>query len=212
MRAVNLLPLDARYQKKWWAADALPASPKRILAGGGIVAAVLALSLVGAYVLQSSIVNDRRATLTGLQQEVSVAEAQAAVIRSAQESVRARLAASTSVTSRRIVWEKVLRDLSRVLPPNVYLQALNAASPTPTATPASPAGAAAAAPAGGAPTAFTVTGTTSSQPAVALVLDRLALLPWLTDVTLQSSSRGGAESGGVTFTIGANFNAAGGTG
>ena len=38
MRAVNLLPLDARYEKKWWSADAVPASPRRILAGGGIVA------------------------------------------------------------------------------------------------------------------------------------------------------------------------------
>ena len=60
MRAVNLLPADATYHKRWWGAETLPGSPKRILAGGGIVAAVLALSLIGAYILQSSIVADRR--------------------------------------------------------------------------------------------------------------------------------------------------------
>lgn len=204
MRAVNLLPLDARYRKRWWAADAVPASPKRILAGSAIVAAVLALSLAGAYVLQTSIVDDRRTTLEELQQQVGAAEAEASVIRAQQDGARARLAAFTAVTSRRITWEKVLRDLSRVLPPNVFLQTLSATSPTPSAVAVTATGAV--------PTAFSVTGSTSSQPAVALVLDRLALLPWLSAVTLQSSSRGAAESGGVSFTISANFNSAGGTG
>ena len=200
MRAVNLLPLDARYEKKWWSADAVPASPKRILAGAGILAAVLALSLVGAYLLQKSIVEDRQATLTGLSQQVAVAEAEAAVIRAAQDNAQARFSAFSSVVSGRIIWEKVLRDLSRVLPPNAYLSTLSASSPTSsTATPA-----------GGVPIAFSVAGSTSSQPAVALVLDRLALLPWLSDVTLQSSTRAGV--GDVAFTIGAVLNSTGVTG
>ena len=205
MRAVNLLPADASYHKRWWAGETLSGSPKRILAGGGIVAAVLALSLVGAYILQSSIVTDRRETLTELQPDVTTAEAEAAAIRAQQESVNARLAAFTSVTASRITWEKILRDLSRVLPPNAFLQTLTATSPT-TAV-AAPTG-----DTGTVPTAFSVTGFTSSQPAVALVLDRLALLPWLADVTLQSSSRVGAETAGVTFTISANFVPSGGTG
>jgi Tfp pilus assembly protein PilN len=197
MRAVNLLPLEARYRKKWWAADAVPASPKRILAGGGIVAAVLAASLAVAYMLQHSIVNDRRTTLAGLEQKVVVAEAQAAVIRAQQDNAAARLAAFTSVTSTRITWEKVLRDLSRVLPPNAVLQTLAANTP----------GAAAAAGGG-----FSVTGSTSSHPAVALVLDRLALLPWLSTVTLQSSTRTGGDAAGVTFTISATLTPTGATG
>jgi Tfp pilus assembly protein PilN len=197
MRAVNLLPLDARYEKKWWSADAVPASPKRILAGAGILAAVLALSLLGAYLLQKSIVEDRQATLGEVSQQVAVAEAEAAVIRAAQDNAQARFSAFSSVVSGRIIWEKVLRDLSRVLPPNAYLSTLTASSPTSST----------AAPAGGVPIAFSVAGSTSSQPAVALVLDRLALLPWLSDVTLQSSTRAGV--GDVAFTIGAVFNSTG---
>jgi Tfp pilus assembly protein PilN len=196
MRAVNLLPLEARYRKRWWAADAVPASPQRILAGGGILALVLAVSLGAAYMLQKSIVEDRETTKAGLEQKVAVAEAEAAQIRAEQDSAQARLTAFTTVTSSRITWHKVLRDLSRVLPPNAFLNSL-------TASAVAPAGA------GAAPTAFTLAGSTSSQPAVALVLDRLALLPWLSDVTLQSSTR--AETG-VSFTISANFVATGITG
>jgi Tfp pilus assembly protein PilN len=196
MRAVNLLPLEARYRKRWWAADAVPASPQRILAGGGILAAVLALSLGGAYMLQKSIVEDRETTKAGLEPRVAAAEAEAAQIRAQQDNAQARLAAFTTVTSSRITWHKVLRDLSRVLPPNAYLSNLTASAAAPAA-------------AGTAPTAFTIAGSTSSQPAVALVLDRLALLPWLSDVTLQSSTRGET---GVTFTIGANFVPTGTTG
>lgn len=206
MRAVNLLPLEARYRKRWYAADAVPASPKRILAGGGIVVAVLALSLAGAYLLQRSIVEDRRTTLAALEQKTVAAEAEAAVIRAQQDAAAARLASFTSVTSTRIIWEKVLRDLARVLPPNAFLATLTATSPTPSAA------AAAAATTGAVPTAFTVSGTTSSQPAVALVLDRLALLPWLSTVTLQSSTRSAGDAGGVTFTISANLTPTGATG
>jgi Tfp pilus assembly protein PilN len=196
MRAVNLLPLEARYRKRWWAADAVPASPQRILAGGGILALVLAVSLGAAYILQKSIVEDRETTKAGLEQKVAAAEAEAARIRALQDSAQARLTAFTTVTSTRITWDKVLRDLSRVLPPNAFLNSLAASA-------AGPAGA------GTAPTAFTIAGSTSSQPAVALVLDRLALLPWLSDVTLQSSTR---SETGVTFTMSANFVAIGITG
>ena len=197
MRAVNLLPADAQFQKKWWAADAVPASPRRILAGGGIVAAVLALSLLGAYILQRSIVNDRRETLAELTQEVTTAEVRAAAIRTQQDELQAQLAAFTTVTSARIRWEKVVDELALVVPDNAFLESLNVASPTASSSSA------------GAAATFTVTGTTSSQPAVALVLERLALLPWLSGVTLQSSTRGGAV---VNFTIGATVVSTGVTG
>jgi len=44
---------------------------------------------------------------------------------------------------------------------------------------------------------------------VALVLDRLALLPWLSNVTLQSSTRGDGVSP-VQFSIQAGFTGTGG--
>ena len=49
---------------------------------------------------------------------------------------------------------------------------------------------------------------------VALVLDRLASLPWLSNVTLVSSTSGGTSgttlSSGDTFTVTAGFNPNGG--
>ena len=56
---------------------------------------------------------------------------------------------------------------------------------------------------GAAPTGFVVTGTAPSQAAVARTLDRLALIPALADVTLQSTQR--ADKKALQFTIGANL-------
>jgi Tfp pilus assembly protein PilN len=65
---------------------------------------------------------------------------------------------------------------------------------------------------GSAPTAFVVTGRTSSQRSVARIIDRLSVLPWLSDVSLQQSTRGETGNGGLTvqFTIGANLSSIGG--
>ena len=46
---------------------------------------------------------------------------------------------------------------------------------------------------------FSIVGTTTSHDRVALILDRLALLPWLSNVALQSSTRSGNSD---SFTIG----------
>ncbi len=61
---------------------------------------------------------------------------------------------------------------------------------------------------------FSATGVASSHVKVALVLDRLASLPWLSNVTLVSTANGGASgttlSRGDTFTVTAGFNPNGG--
>jgi Tfp pilus assembly protein PilN len=89
-------------------------------------------------------------------------------------------------------------DLGRVLPTGVTLTSLSASGPTPTAAPAAPAAA----------STFTIAGETSSHVRVATVLDRLAVLPWLSDITLQSSTRSGVSD---TFTIGATYVGGGGS-
>jgi Tfp pilus assembly protein PilN len=119
--------------------------------------------------------------------------------------------AVTEVNSKRITWEQVLRDLSRVLPANVWLQNLQAQSPTPTVA-SSTTAASTTTMTGSTPTAFVVSGYTSSQKGVARVIDRLSVLPWLSDVSLQQSTRADTPSGGkaVQFTIGANLSSTGG--
>jgi Tfp pilus assembly protein PilN len=208
MRSVNLLPADA-YATGFWAGGGGRGATKRALIGSGAAVGLAVALLGGAVVYESGVVNDRRDTLAQVEQQLAVAEADAAAVRAAQASAQARLAAVKAVASQRVAWETVLTDLADVLPENVRLQTLQATK----AGVVGVAAIAAPAPAAGAavPTGFTVTGSAGSQRDVAQVLDRLALLPWLSDVTLQGSTRGETETGSeVQFTIGANLSSTGG--
>ena len=210
MQAVNLLPAGATRSRRWGAvADGQ--SPKRVVVTAAAAAGVVVVALAGAFVHTSGVVSDRQSTLDGLSQEVAAAEATAASAQAARTSAQARRVAVTTVTSQRVTWEQVLRDLGRVLPRNVLLENLQAQSPTPTV--ATTATATTTMPTtGSAPTAFVVTGRTSSQKSVARVIDRLSVLPWLSDVSLQQSTRSDTGTGGlpVQFTIGANLSSTGG--
>jgi Tfp pilus assembly protein PilN len=217
MEAVNLLPAYARPGHPW-AAVGKDLSARRVFKVGSVVACVAAVGLGLVYYHERSVVSDRHATLADVQAQVAVVDAKAAPLRSAQAAAAARLTAAGTVSERRVAWEGLLADVSRVLPKQVYLQSLSAQSPTPLAP-----GAAAPAPTTppGTPTpattpgsGFSATGVASSHVRVALVLDRLASLPWLSNVTLVSSTHGGASgttlSRGDTFTVTAGFNPNGG--
>ena len=215
MEAVNLLPPHAHPGHPWTALGK-DTSPRRVLTGGAAVACLAALGLGLGYAHERSVVHDRHAALTDVQAQVTAVEAKAAPLRAAQSAVAARMPTATNVSASRIAWESVLADLSRVLPRRVNLQSLSAQSPTPlasgAATTSTAPGAVTPAPAAGA-AAFTVTGVATSHLRVALVLDRLSALPWLSNVTLVSSangSTGGSLSAGDTFSVNAGFNPNGG--
>jgi Tfp pilus assembly protein PilN len=207
MRAVNLLPIEARPGSRLLTVGR-EASARRVLSRAGIAAGVLALAFTGLTVHQRGVVDDRRKELHEVETRLVAAEARAAEVKAAQAASQARLTAFQTVVAQRILWEDVLRDLSRVLPANVWLQSLNATSPTSTAA-AATAAASAVTP-GATPTGFTVMGSADSQVRVADILDRLAVLPWLTNVTLQSSVRGSGEESTLQFTIGATLGSTGG--
>jgi Tfp pilus assembly protein PilN len=202
MQAVNLLPPELRPGPAWQTLGRR-AQARRVLTIAGIAAGVLALLLAGAVLHQRGVVEDRQAELAEVQARLVAADAKASSIREAQAANEARLAAVRDLVARRIVWEDVLRDLSRVLPPNVWLQSLQvgtaAVEGAPPVQGAAPAG-----------SAFTVTGQADSQVRVAQVLDRLALLPWLSGVTLVSSTSAGESRTPVTFNVTATFTSAGG--
>jgi Tfp pilus assembly protein PilN len=211
MRAVNLLPAGATRGRRWGAGDRGDA--KRVLITAALAAAVVMAALVAAFVHAHSSVGDKQETLAGLEQKVVAAQAKAAAVQAARTNAQARRVAVTDVTSKRITWEQVLRDLSRVLPANVWLQNLQAQSPTPMAAASTTSTTSTATTSTGAtPTAFVVTGFTSSQKGVARVIDRLSVLPWLSGVSLQQSTRTDTPRGGkaVQFTIGANLGSTGG--
>jgi Tfp pilus assembly protein PilN len=195
MQAVNLLPEYARGGRRWTAAGS-ELSSRRILPIGGLAAVGLALLLGLFYFHERSLVSDKKSELATQQARLVAQSARAEPIKQAQAASQARLTFMRSVTASRVHWDSVLGDLGRVLPTGVSLTTLTAAAPV----------AAAAAVPGAAPTTtgstFTTSGTTSSHDHVALILDRLALLPWLSNVTLLSTTRAGS---GVTFTVNATY-------
>ena len=217
MEAVNLLPAYARPGHPW-AAVGKDLSAPRVFKAGSVVACVAAVGLGLGYVHERSVVNDRHAALTDVQSQVAAADAKAAPFRSAQAAAAARMTAAGYVSQNRVAWERLLSDVSRVLPTQVYLQSLSAQSPTPLAAgavaPAPTPAPATTTPATPGASGFSVTGVASSHVRVAVVLDRLASLPWLTNVTLVSSTNGGTSgttlSSGDTFSVTAGFNPNGG--
>jgi Tfp pilus assembly protein PilN len=197
MQAVNLLPEYARAGHRWTSVGS-ELNARKIIQIGGTVAIVAALLVGFLYFRERSVVSDKKSELTTAQAHVVAQQARAKPIQDAQAANTARITFMRSVTPSRVHWDSVLGDLGRDLPTGVYLTNLSVAAPVP-----SPG---AAAPATSGATSFTITGTTKSHNRVALVLDRLALLPWLSDITLQSSSR---SAGATSFTIGATYTGAG---
>ena len=211
MEAVNLLPAYAR-PAQGLASLGKDLSRRRVLAVGGAVAGAAAIAVGASFLYERSVVNDRRAELASVRAELAVAQAKAEPLRAAQSQAVAKLGTVRRISAVSVPWENVLRDLARILPANVSFKSLEVQSPTPIAP---TSGSASATGTGvGASTGFTVGGFASSHDRVALLLDRLAMLPWLSDVTLQSSTRGGSGADGSSavdeFTISANFTAAGG--
>jgi len=210
MRAVNLLPEDQRPGSRWKTVGR-GASARRVLGGAGVAAGVLALAFAALTMQQRNVVDERRTELKDVESRLVAAQAQAVAVQQAQAASEARFSALQTLVAQRVAWEDVLRDLAKVLPGGVFLQTLQASSPTLTAAAPTGTTAAPAATPGAVPTGFTISGSADSQVRVAQVLDRLALLPWLTDVTLQSSVRGGGgASTPVQFTIGATLGSTGG--
>jgi Tfp pilus assembly protein PilN len=199
MRAVNLLPRE-------------PAGHRKRIPSGQVLLAGTAPLLAAAFVYlgfsyEHAKVSDVKATvdvasaeLSGLGPAASVASAgqQLAVQRST------RLRALQDALSRRVAWDGTLGQVARVLPPNVWVTALTAQSPTPTNI-SSTVGAAssstttgsttttgttttAAPPPAPAAAAFSLSGFAFTNAEVAQVLARLALIPSLTDVALVSTA------------------------
>jgi type IV pilus assembly protein PilM len=213
LRPINLLPEAARGGTQWAAGQGRRPAGKRVLVAAGATAAVAAAACGTLFVHERNSVHAKHTTLSGLQQKVAAAQATTAATDAGHANTQARAATLTSLAQQRLAWEKVLHDLARVLPADARLQSLQAAAAAaaPDAAAATTSTASTPGTSAATPSTFTIDGFTSSQYGVALVLDRLALLPWLSDVTLQQSVRS-QDSNGPTmqFTIGANLRSRGG--
>jgi Tfp pilus assembly protein PilN len=177
MRAVNLLPRDESKRTK-----------TNVPVLVGVVGAVVVCALLSMLFLSaSSKVRDEQGELDALNAQLAVIPPppppdSAGAGLATQE--QARLTALSGALSKRVAWDRVLRNLSLVLPNDVWLSTLNATSPSP-ANLAAPPPAVPGAP----PTGLTITGFTYSQAGVARLLSRLEVLSDLTNVQLQNSAQ-----------------------
>ena len=185
MRAVNLLPKDEPRSSR-----GLP-SPWVLLAA---TVPVVAGSLVYlGYSSEQAKVSDKRAELVVVQAQIAkLSGAQAGLkAQSALVGLRAtRQTALADALAKSMPWDVTLGDLARVLPTGVSLTSLNALSPTPAASSAATSAATASASAG-----FSLQGVAQNHDQVAELLERLSLLPMLSDVTLGMTSTVQSDKG-----------------
>jgi len=202
MQAVNLLPADARLAKKGITSAGSDLPVKKTLQIGGAVAGVLAVLLGGLYIHGRSVISSKQNTLASDQTRLAAVQAQADAIRTEVNESRVRAASVGRVVSARMNWDRTMLALAKVLPADVVLNNLQATAPV-TAASASLAATTTTAP-GTAPASSTLTvaGVAPSHVKVGLVMDRLALLPWLSNVALVSSVR--QADGTTTFTVSAD--------
>jgi Tfp pilus assembly protein PilN len=186
MRAVNLMPRDERRAKL--EVGRLPL----IGAVGGVIVVT-----AGAFLLASSAsstTKDLEAELQSVEAEISrVPDAPGATAGSgeiAQERSN-RVAALSAALATRTAYDRVLREISLVLPGDVWLTTLDASS----GTAAAPPGVAPPVPAAPAASAVTIEGAAFSHEAVATALARLAIVPSLTGVRLTSTALVDPQSG-----------------
>jgi Tfp pilus assembly protein PilN len=205
MRAVNLLPKDD--QNRSTRKQNVPAliSTAVIVLVTGLIG-VTYLSAKGTAESKSSELDGARAELA-LLPSVSEINAKDAPKRTLKTEHDARVTALSSALSRRIAWDRILREISLVLPNDVWLRTMSAASPTP-ASGTSPA----VTPPGLPPTLMTIEGSTYSHDAVARLITRLSVIPDLKNVWLTKSELGVVAGRTiVSFTILADVRQSGAT-
>jgi Tfp pilus assembly protein PilN len=181
MRAVNLLP----EQKRRGGKPSRISPTTSVIAGGAGLLALVVAAFAFLFVQSQGKVSGKQDNLAVLQQQVT--ELQDAQARKAalQSGDQARVGAFTTAAGARMRWDGLLDDISRVLPAGSWLTSMNMQTGGSTATPSTPTVSTDAT----VPTAFTVSGVAFTQDTVASVMQRLSLVPALSDVTLQSSSR-----------------------
>jgi Tfp pilus assembly protein PilN len=181
MRSVNLLPTDIR--------AAARKRPNLVSIALPVAVAVPVVALSFMFVSAHGKVGDSQAELNAVTAQIdALPKPQGPVIDASLQGAQVQRAqAVAAVLGSRVAWDAVLRDVSRVLPDNVWLSSLQAQ--------VAPTGAAGTIPVAvtttpgvqAAPTGAQIDGYTYAQTDVARLLSRLATLPTLSNVTLTAS-------------------------
>jgi Tfp pilus assembly protein PilN len=194
MRPVNLIPAEERRDGH----GPMRTGPVPYLLVGALVAALVGVT---ALVLTSNQISDRKDEVVQLKREDAAAAARAerlAAYTQFRTLHEQRVATVTSLADSRFDWERVMRELSLILPKNVWLVSLNA-----TASPE--AGVAGSGGSGGSGSdlrgsvpgpALEISGCASGQEAVAGFITALKDIDGVTRVGVQSSELSEQTSGG----------------
>ena len=187
MRAFNLLPKqDARREAR------SGRRPSNVQLGIAVAGLVLLAGLASVFLITNASLADKQRRYDELRGQVAAKDMAVQEPRSdptgdatlIQERDARRGALATALGSR-IAWDRLLRDLSLVLPEDVWLKSLRGQSAAPP-DPAQPAPVDPAAAAAG--NTFEATGYARRQEDVALLLSRMGVLPEIESVTLVSAT------------------------
>ena len=176
MRAVNLLPREIPTKSF--------EAKRGVVFGAAGGFAVLTVALVALMFSASGSIGDQQSQLDALNAELAALprpeldQNGVGVDATLAAEKNNRVAALSTALSSRVAWDRVLRQVSQILPEDVWLTSLmsqEAATPEPgTTEQASPS--------------VVITGATYSHSGVARLLARLGVLPALSGVQLQSST------------------------
>jgi len=200
MRPVNLIPAEQRSG----AHGPMRTGPVPYLLVGALVAA---LAGVTALVLTGNQVSERKSEVTQLKREDAVVTARAkrlAAYTQFQALREQRVSTVTSLADSRFDWERVMRELSLILPHDVWLVGLEAtASPEASTGGSGGGGSGSSLRKSALGPALQISGCAKGQEAVAGFVTALKDIDGVTRVGVQSSelsegagSSGGGESGG----------------
>lgn len=182
MRAVNLLPRDEQRVRLQGTRTPL------LVAVGGIAAVTASAGVLGFSA--SGEAGDRRSELQAIESAIRLLPEppRPAVSQGTLAQERSdRITALSAALSSRVAFDRLLRDISFVLPEDAWLTGVTALSPT-VLIPATPGSGVTPTPSSTDLQGVTIQGATFSHAAVARVLSRLSVVPALDNVALTASA------------------------
>jgi len=206
MRAVNLLPKDDLYAKSIKNED-----PAVVV--GSALGLIVLIALSGAFYMSHHTAGAEQAKLNAARLELGKLSLVKKPVVHVPKHTRpiipvpavtgeesALMSAVSSAMSTRIAWDRILREVSLVIPDDITVTGLTMTAPS--NAPVAPGSVETAA-----PTGLVLQGSTYSHDSVARLMTRLMLVPDLTDVSL-SSSTADPGTGNVIFQVDATVKGA----
>lgn len=212
MRPVNLIPPEQRHGSQ----SPLRTGPLPYFLLGGLVALLVGVALL---VITSNQISERKSEIVTLKQEDAAAQKRAEELAPYVQLAQLRQQRTETVNSladSRFDWERVMRELSKILPSDVWLTTLNAsASPEASSGSSNESSGSSALRSAIAGPALEINGCANGQDGVAGFVTALKEIDGVTRVGVQSSALpteessaeigGGSEGGGGTDCRTRNF-------